>query len=104
MALAVRAAKTEAIVMMIRAKRHIPAWQRALAGAGTIALIVWSWGAFTEAQTGARGTLTGTVSADRGQVIGFRVAAHNLDRRIWYTVFTNKGRYTVPQALPGRYE
>src|SRR5262245_22115722 len=56
------------------------------------------------AQGTARGTLTGTITADKGQVVGFRVAAHNLDRRIWYTVFTNKGRYTVPQALPGRYE
>ncbi len=56
------------------------------------------------AQTSGRGTLTGTVTADSGQVIGFRVTAHNLDRRVWYTVFTRRGRYTVPQALPGRYE
>ncbi len=51
-----------------------------------------------------RGTITGRVTADRGDVRAFRVAAHNLDRRLWYTVFTNKGQYTVPQALPGRYE
>jgi len=56
------------------------------------------------AQAPVRGTITGTVTADQGTVVGFRVAAHNLDRRLWYTVFTNKGRYTVPQALPGRYE
>ena len=56
------------------------------------------------AQQQARGTITGAVSADQGKVIGFRVAAHNLDRRLWYTVFTSKGHYTVPQALPGRYE
>ena len=61
-------------------------------------------GALTIAQTPMRGTLTGVVTADQGQVVGFRVAAHNLDRRLWYIVFTNKGRYTVPQALPGRYE
>ena len=56
------------------------------------------------AQSSARGTITGRVTADRGEVRAFRVAAHNLDRRLWYTVFTNKGQYIVPQALPGRYE
>jgi streptogramin lyase len=57
----------------------------------------------TSAQS-ARGTIDGRVTADQGSVIAFRVAAHNLDLRLWYTVFTSKGRYTVPQALPGRYE
>jgi streptogramin lyase len=56
------------------------------------------------AQQIVRGTIEGMVTADQGQVIGFRVAAHNLDRKLWYTVFTVKGHYTVPQALPGRYE
>ena len=51
-----------------------------------------------------RGTITGTVTVDQGKVIGFRVSAHNMDRRLWYTVFTSNGRYTVPQALPGKYE
>src|SRR4029450_9750524 len=55
-------------------------------------------------QSSGRGTLSGRITADQGQVRAFRVAAHNLDRRIWYTVFTEKGEYTVPQALPGRYE
>ncbi len=57
-----------------------------------------------QAQQSVRGTIEGRISTDMGQVIGFRVAAHNLDRRLWYTVFTRNGRYTVPQALPGRYE
>src|SRR5271165_4663242 len=69
-----------------------------------IALMVACFSLPSPAQKPARGTITGTVSADQGKVIGFRVAAHNLDRRLWYTVFTSKGRYTVPQALPGRYE
>jgi streptogramin lyase len=56
------------------------------------------------AQSSGRGTITGRVTADQGEVRAFRVAAHNLDRRLWYTVFTSKGQYTVPQALPGRYE
>src|ERR1700690_810194 len=58
----------------------------------------------TSSAQSARGAIEGRVTADRGQVIAFRVAAHNLDRRLWYTVFTNRGHYTVPQALPGRYE
>jgi streptogramin lyase len=51
-----------------------------------------------------RGTLTGTIAADQGEVLGFRVMAHNLNQRLWYVVFTMDGRYTVPQALPGKYE
>jgi virginiamycin B lyase len=56
------------------------------------------------AQQSVRGTITGRVTADQGQVRAFRVAAHNLDQRLWYTVFTRNGQYTVPQALPGLYE
>ena len=56
------------------------------------------------AQQSDRGTITGKVTADQGQVVAFRVAAHNVDLRLWYTVFTNKGQYTVPQAQPGHYE
>jgi virginiamycin B lyase len=56
------------------------------------------------AQGTGRGTISGKVTADQGTVVAFRVQAHNLDRRLWYTVFTNKGEYTVPQALPGQYE
>jgi streptogramin lyase len=56
------------------------------------------------AQQNSRGTIEGNVTADQGKVIGFRVAAHNLDRKLWYTVFTVNGHYRVPEALPGRYE
>ena len=56
------------------------------------------------AQQSVRGTISGRVTADQGQVRAFRVAAHNLDQRLWYTVFTRNGQYTVPQALPGLYE
>jgi virginiamycin B lyase len=52
----------------------------------------------------ARGTLSGTVTADQGAVVGFRVTVHNLTYKLWYTVFTVKGHYTVPQALPGSYD
>lgn len=46
----------------------------------------------------------GTVTADQGSVVGFRVTVHNLTYRLWYTVFTVKGHYQVPQALPGSYD
>jgi streptogramin lyase/mono/diheme cytochrome c family protein len=51
-----------------------------------------------------RGQLSGTVTADQGAVLGFRVTVHNLTYKLWYTVFTVKGHYTVPQALPGSYD
>ena len=56
------------------------------------------------AQAPQRGTITGTVTADQGEVRGFRVTAHNLQYKLWYTVFTNKGKYSIPQALPGLYD
>jgi streptogramin lyase len=58
----------------------------------------------TVAHETKRGTITGMVTADQGKVVAFRVQAHNLDLQLWYTVFTNKGHYSVPQALPGEYE
>jgi hypothetical protein len=44
------------------------------------------------------------VTANEGSVGGFRVTAHNLNYKLWYTVFTVKGHYTIPQALPGAYD
>ncbi len=70
-------------------------------------LIVWMLPCFcllSMAQSPARGTIRGKVTADAGEVHAFRVAAHNLDYRLWYTVFTNGGQYVIPQALPGHYE
>src|SRR5207344_1928548 len=65
---------------------------------------LWALGLLALAQAPVRGTITGTVTSAEGKVIGLRVAAHNLDQRLWYIVFTNKGQYRIPQALPGRYE
>lgn len=70
---------------------------------GIMAAVLW-FSRPASAQKIVRGTLNGRVTADQGQVVAFRVAAHNLDRKIWYMVFTKSGQYTVPQALPGRYE
>jgi hypothetical protein len=73
-----------------------------IVAAAALAAVCLQLGA--SAQSAERGTITGRVTADQGVVHAFRVAAHNLDRRLWYTVFTNRGQFTVPQALPGRYE
>ena len=77
--------------------------KRRFAIAGVI-ITVACFALITSAQQSVRGSITGTVSADEGQVHAFRVGAHNLDRGLWYTVFTKNGQYTVPQALPGLYE
>lgn len=71
---------------------------------GSTAVGVLAFCAQVSAQQAVRGSITGKVTADQGQVRAFRVAAHNLDRRLWYTVFTKNGQYMVPQALPGLYE
>lgn len=71
---------------------------------GMAAIVALCLSVPSSSQQQFRGTITGSVTTDRGDVIGLRVAVHNLDSKLWYTVFTNKGRYTVPQALPGRYE
>jgi streptogramin lyase len=78
--------------------------QRLVAAAIATAGSLWAFGFLAFAQAPVRGTITGTVAAAEGKVIGLRVAAHNLDQRLWYIVFTNKGQYKIPQALPGRYE
>ena len=67
-----------------------------------LVLLAFCWSSF--AQSPQRGTITGTVTADQGEVRGFRVTTHNLSQLIWYVVFTKDGTYTVPQALPGPYE
>jgi streptogramin lyase len=67
-------------------------------------LVLVAFDASLFAQTPQRGTITGMVTADQGEVRGFRVTAHNLQYKLWYTVFTNKGKYTIPQALPGLYD
>ena len=52
-------------------------------------------------QSSGRGTISGRITADQGQVRAFRVAAHNLDRRIWYTVFTEKSQVHRSSSLAG---
>lgn len=52
----------------------------------------------------ATGTLSGTVTADRGDVRALRVKARNTSSRISYTVFTSKGRYQIYNLPAGPYE
>ena len=81
-----------------------PIRSKGVVGISVVTALVLLLKVLVLAQAPVRGTITGTVAADRGQVVGARVTAHNLDRRLWYIVFTKAGRFTVPQALPGRYE
>ncbi len=51
----------------------------------------------------AAGRIEGTVTADRGEVRALRVKATDTVNKISYTVFTNKGRYQIPNLPPGSY-
>jgi len=77
-----------------------------LAGGIAVVLAMFCAVAGSRAQMPAptRGTLSGAVTTNEGAVVGFRVTAHNLTYKLWYTVFSVKGRYTIPQALPGAYD
>src|SRR5262245_51932874 len=73
----------------------------ALLGIGFIALIA-QWTAAQNA--GTTGTISGTVTADAGEVRALRVKAKDVVHRISYTVYTNKGRYQIFNLPPSSYE
>ena len=50
------------------------------------------------------GTLSGTVTADAGEVRALRVKARNTATRTAYTVFTVKGRYQIHNLPAGPYQ
>src|SRR5438105_1334953 len=52
----------------------------------------------------ATGTLTGTVTADKGEVRGLRVKARDTVRGISYTVYTKNGQYHIYNLPSGSYE
>ena len=52
----------------------------------------------------AGGRLLGSVTADRGDVKGFRVKARDTVNRTQYTVFTKAGRYRFVELPPSTYE
>jgi hypothetical protein len=64
--------------------------ERRFAAAFVIASMVW--GALSSSgQENGRGAIKGTVTADQGKLHEFRVAAHNLDRGLSYTVLNRQG-------------
>ena len=52
----------------------------------------------------AAGTISGTVTADRGEVRALRVRAADTVHKITYTVFTNKGRYQIFNLPASSYD
>ena len=56
------------------------------------------------AQNTDLGTISGTVSADQGDVRAFRIKARDSVHKIIYTVFTNDGRFQIHNLPPSSYE
>jgi streptogramin lyase/mono/diheme cytochrome c family protein len=54
-------------------------------------------------QSNAKGTISGTVTADR-QVRGLRVKARDTEHRINYVVFTRQGRYQITNLPAASYD
>jgi virginiamycin B lyase len=52
----------------------------------------------------AAGVISGTVTADQGEVRAFRVKARDTVHLITYTVFTNKGAYHIYNLPPSSYQ
>src|ERR1700730_17015106 len=50
------------------------------------------------------GVISGTVTADQGEVRAFRVRAKDTVHLISYTVFTNKGQYHIYNLPPSTYD
>lgn len=65
--------------------------------------LVWS-AAPIMAQRADSGTISGVVTADRGDVRAFRVKARDSVHKIIYTVFTNGGRYQIYNLPPSTYD
>ena len=77
----------------------------ALVIAGLLLGTVGLWQAAPGAQ-GVQGTstLTGRVTADKGEVRALRVQARDAGRGIVYTVFTTEGQYRILNLRAGTYE
>jgi virginiamycin B lyase len=56
------------------------------------------------ANPASNGTISGTVSADQGEVRAFRVKAKDTVHLITYVVFTNKGKYHIYNLPPSTYQ
>jgi len=97
-------------------------WFKAIVSSGMLviaALFLWAVGGRDEAQ-GAKdapaGVISGTVTANRDYALSeasgnhipaltaVRVRARDEERKITYTVFTQKGHYQIYNLPPGKYE
>src|ERR1700676_3476048 len=56
------------------------------------------------ADSAVTGVISGSVTADQGEVKAFRIRAKDTLHLISYTVFTNKGRYHIYNLPPSTYE
>ena len=59
---------------------------------------------FAQNQTAQSGTISGRVTADRGEVRAFRVAANDTLHKITYTVFTRGGQYNIYNLPASTYQ
>jgi len=67
-------------------------------------LVFWQAETAVAQNVGATGAISGSVTADRGEVRALRVQARDTIHRITYTVYTNKGRYRIADLPPSTYE
>src|SRR6266478_2489049 len=56
------------------------------------------------ANPASNGAISGTVTADQGEVRALRVKAKDTVHLITYVVFTNKGQYHIYNLPPSKYE
>ena len=77
---------------------------RAVAITAAIGVVLSTVGLPEPAAAAESGSITGAVTADRGEVRALRVKARDTDRKVIYTVFTTGGRYTIYNLPAGTYE
>src|SRR5262249_35828061 len=73
----------------------------------SVLVVALGSGAIVDGQSSdpsATGTISGRVSADRGEVRAFRVRARDTIHRITYTVFTTQGAYRIFNLPPSTYD
>ena len=66
--------------------------------------VVWPGEPIMAQNPAGQGVISGSVTADRGEVRAFRVKATDTIHKMAYTVFTNNGRYQIFNLPPSSYE
>ncbi len=92
---------------------------RAILSAGILmsaALLLWAGSGSAQTQSAGSGAISGTITANRDYALSeasgnhipalyaVRVRARDAERRITYTVFTQKGHYQIYNLPPGTYQ